>query len=168
VFVANDRERLFAADAALLFPGSCALAAGRLRGQRHAIRQTVCLAILSNLGYLSRLLRYCLKQIRKWCRPFSFPSGAKAHLLYGRCAARLKPCPFKTGLRQMQNALACGEFDTVGVFFDFAAVFAESAVAALAALEVGDSFEQVESAEVGPVALGDEDLGVGDLPQQII
>src|SRR5271163_135517 len=43
---------------------------------------------------------------------------------------------------------------------------AETAVAAFAALEVGDGFEQMHPAEVGPEAVGDKDLGVGDLPEQ--
>jgi len=63
----------------------------------------------------------------------------------------------------MRSSLACsagGDFNAVGVFFDFAAIFAKAAVAALAALEVGDSFEQMDAAEVGPVALGDEYLGI--------
>ena len=44
--------------------------------------------------------------------------------------------------------------------------FAEAAEAALAALVVGDGFEQMDAAKVGPEAVGDEDLGVGDLPEQ--
>ena len=44
--------------------------------------------------------------------------------------------------------------------------FAESSEAAFALLIVGDGFEEMEAAEVGPEAVGDEDLGVGDLPQE--
>ncbi len=45
-------------------------------------------------------------------------------------------------------------------------VFAEAAEAAFAALVVGDGFEEMDAAEVGPEAVGDEDLGVGDLPEE--
>ena len=48
----------------------------------------------------------------------------------------------------------------------FVGGFAEAAEAALAVLVVGDGFEEVEAAEVGPEAVGDEDLGVGDLPEE--
>ncbi len=44
--------------------------------------------------------------------------------------------------------------------------FAEAAEAAFAALVGGDGFEEMEAAEVGPEAIGDEDLGVGDLPEE--
>ena len=55
-----------------------------------------------------------------------------------------------------------------GVLFDLADIFTESAVAAFAALEVGNGFEEMDAAEVGPEALGDEDFGVSDLPEQVI
>ena len=42
----------------------------------------------------------------------------------------------------------------------------EASEAAFAALVVGDGFEEVDAAEVGPEAIGDEDLGVGDLPEE--
>jgi len=48
----------------------------------------------------------------------------------------------------------------------FVGGFAEAAEAALAVLVVGNGFEEVEAAEVGPEAVGDEDLGVGDLPEE--
>jgi hypothetical protein len=67
---------------------------------------------------------------------------------------------------------ASGDFVTLGFFVYFIGAFwgalAEATVAALASLEVGDGFEEVDAAEVGPEALGDEDLGVGDLPKQIV
>ena len=44
--------------------------------------------------------------------------------------------------------------------------FAEATEAAFAALVVGDGFEEMEAVEVGPEAVGDEDLGVGDLPEE--
>ncbi len=44
--------------------------------------------------------------------------------------------------------------------------FAEAAEAAFALLVVVDGFEQVDAAEVGPKAVGDEDFGVGDLPEE--
>ena len=44
--------------------------------------------------------------------------------------------------------------------------FGEASEAALALLVVGDGFEEVDAAEVGPEAVGDEDLGVGDLPEE--
>ena len=56
----------------------------------------------------------------------------------------------------------------LGFFVDVADAVAQAAEAAFAALEVGDGFEQMDAAEVGPEALGDEDLGVGDLPQKIV
>jgi hypothetical protein len=43
---------------------------------------------------------------------------------------------------------------------------AQAAEAALALLVVLDGLQQVDAAEVGPEAVGDEDLRVGDLPQQ--
>src|SRR5665213_1070640 len=43
---------------------------------------------------------------------------------------------------------------------------AEAAVAAVAALVIGEGFEQMDAAKVGPEPVGDEDLGVGDLPEQ--
>jgi len=43
---------------------------------------------------------------------------------------------------------------------------AEASEAAFAALVGGDGFEEVSSAEVGPEAIGDVDLGVGDLPEE--
>ena len=45
-------------------------------------------------------------------------------------------------------------------------VFVEAAEAAVATLVVGDGFDEMEAAEVGPEAVGDEDLGVGDLPEK--
>src|SRR5271170_5241164 len=44
--------------------------------------------------------------------------------------------------------------------------FAEATEAALAALVGGDGFEEMEAVEVGPETVGDEDLGVGDLPKE--
>ncbi len=44
--------------------------------------------------------------------------------------------------------------------------FAEAAEAAFAALVCGDGFEEMEAVEVGPEAVGDKDLGVGDLPEE--
>src|SRR6266850_7798752 len=44
--------------------------------------------------------------------------------------------------------------------------FAEATEAALAALVGGDGFEEMEAVEVGPETVGDEDLGVGDLPEE--
>jgi hypothetical protein len=45
-------------------------------------------------------------------------------------------------------------------------VFVEATEAAVAALVVGDGFDEMQAAEVGPEAVGDEDLGVGDLPEK--
>src|SRR6185312_44950 len=42
----------------------------------------------------------------------------------------------------------------------------EAAKAALALLVGGNRFEQMRAAEVGPEAIGDEDFGVGNLPEQ--
>src|ERR1700728_3626474 len=61
---------------------------------------------------------------------------------------------------------ACGNPNLRGIIFHFTAVFADAAVTTLAGLKVCDGLEQVNAAEVGPVALGDEDFGVGDLPEQ--
>ncbi len=44
--------------------------------------------------------------------------------------------------------------------------FAEAAEAAFALLIVGDGLQKMEATKVGPQALRDEDLGVGDLPQK--
>src|ERR1017187_7845679 len=44
----------------------------------------------------------------------------------------------------------------------------EAAVATFPALKVSDGFEQMDAAEIRPQPLGDKDLGVGDLPQQIV
>src|ERR1700721_624659 len=44
--------------------------------------------------------------------------------------------------------------------------FAEATEAAFAALVGGDGFEEMEAVEVGPEAVGDEDLGVSDLPEE--
>src|SRR5271156_5783400 len=44
--------------------------------------------------------------------------------------------------------------------------FAEATEAAFAALVGGDGFEEMEAVEVGPEAIGDVDLGVGDLPEE--
>ena len=43
---------------------------------------------------------------------------------------------------------------------------AETTEAAFAALVGGDGFEEMEAVEVGPEAIGDVDLGVGDLPEE--
>ena len=43
---------------------------------------------------------------------------------------------------------------------------AEATEATLAALVSGDGFEEMKAAEVGPEAVGNEDLGVGDLPEE--
>ena len=60
-----------------------------------------------------------------------------------------------------KNNLAADQ--VAGGFFYWVA---EAAVAAFAALVVFDGFEEVGAAEVGPVAFGDEDFGVGDLPEE--
>src|SRR5208283_2002473 len=52
------------------------------------------------------------------------------------------------------------------ILFRLARVFADAAVAALAALEVSDGLEQMNAPEVRTEPLGDKDLGVGNLPQQ--
>src|SRR5580704_273507 len=44
--------------------------------------------------------------------------------------------------------------------------FAKSTEAALAALVGCDGFEEMEAVEVGPEAIGDEDLGVCNLPEE--
>ena len=43
---------------------------------------------------------------------------------------------------------------------------AEASEATLALLVLGDRFEEVESVEVWPEAVGDEEFGVGDLPEE--
>ena len=48
----------------------------------------------------------------------------------------------------------------------FVGGFAQASEAAFAALVVGEGFEQMDAAEVRPEAVGDEDLGVGDLPEE--
>ena len=67
-----------------------------------------------------------------------------------------------------RDALTHRNLHLFGIFFHFAAGFADAAIAALAALKIGDGLEQVNAAEVGPEALGDKDFGVGNLPQQKI
>ena len=57
-----------------------------------------------------------------------------------------------------------GGFEVVEVFVGEG--LAEATEAAFAALVGGDGFEKVEAVEVGPEAVGDEDLGVGDLPEE--
>ena len=44
--------------------------------------------------------------------------------------------------------------------------FAEATEASFAALVGGDGFKEMETVEVGPETVGDEDLGVGDLPEE--
>jgi hypothetical protein len=66
------------------------------------------------------------------------------------------------------RAVARRQPDAVHILFHIAGAFAEAAIAALAALEVRDCFQQMNAAEVGPEAVGDQQLRVGDLPQQII
>jgi hypothetical protein len=48
----------------------------------------------------------------------------------------------------------------------FVGRFAEASEAAFAALVVGDGFEEMDAAEVRPETVGDEDFGVGDLPEE--
>src|SRR5882757_7598487 len=67
-------------------------------------------------------------------------------------------------------------FDLGGYFFGGLEVvevfvgegFAEATEAAFAALVGGDGFEEMEAVEIGPETVGDEDLGVGDLPEEKI
>src|SRR5258708_35995895 len=47
-----------------------------------------------------------------------------------------------------------------------AVVIVQPAEAAIAFLEIGDGAEQMRSAKVGPQRVGDEDLGISDLPEQ--
>src|SRR5215469_14901662 len=83
--------------------------------------------------------------------------------------------------REERRSLAAGEdvgwVEFVGDFgFEFGdwlegldllvGVFAEATEAAVALLISGDGFDEVDAAEVGPEAIGDEDLGVGDLPEK--
>src|SRR6185437_7701262 len=60
------------------------------------------------------------------------------------------------------------DVDAVGVFFHLANAVAHAAVAAFTALKVGDRFEQVDAAKIGPEHVGDVNLGIGALPQQKI
>lgn len=57
-----------------------------------------------------------------------------------------------------------GGLEVVEVFVGEA--FAEATESALAMLVGVDGLEQVKAVEVGPEAVGDEDLGVGDLPEE--
>src|SRR6202050_367199 len=58
--------------------------------------------------------------------------------------------------------------DLLGVLLDLAATLADAAEAALAALEVGNRLKKVDSAEVWPETLGNEDLGVRNLPKEVV
>lgn len=45
------------------------------------------------------------------------------------------------GVARENYVLACSDFDALGIFFHFAAVFADAAITALTTLKVGDSLE---------------------------
>ena len=53
-----------------------------------------------------------------------------------------------------------------GIGKGFVGGLTEAAEATLALLVGGDGFEEMEAAEVGPEAVSDEDLGIGDLPEE--
>jgi len=53
-------------------------------------------------------------------------------------------------LRSLWGLLACGDLDTLWLFFHRAGAFTKASVTAFPALEVGDGFQQIDSAEVRP------------------
>src|SRR6185437_1838176 len=106
---------------------------------------------------------------------YSLPTGPALIASYPRCNYEdSRPCQqprtaqFATIAQNatMTNCSACDDLDAVGIFFHFADVLAEAAITALAALVVGDRFEHMDSAKIGPQHIGDVHLGVGDLPEK--
>src|SRR6185437_2787065 len=88
-----------------------------------------------------------------WRSRILTPDRTRAHS-YPLQLRRYPPAPAAQNYTACDDGSACDDLDVVGIFFHFADVLGEAAIAALAALVAGDGFEQMDSPEIGPQHIG--------------
>lgn len=108
---------------------------------------------------------------------------ARAGELCRSLDSSLSPIYIRPAIRTSDSALAHRNSDltkkcrrpysipsncTTSALFPLRGVLAISVTVPLPTLEVGNSFQEVNSAKIGPKPLGDNDLRIGDLPEQEI